>query len=250
MKREKAIKKALLVALEALRIERGEELYGLVRPIVLQNHDDGTVEIYLRNNYPVTPRKYVFNVADRYEEVGKKFVELVNHRSEEAWYSFFEVLEQECLQRLQRNGLYGSLLTERAQEHISKVAEEILKGGYRYEYDWMAWVNGVVRNVCRNGARSNATQKNKIVTQSFALDQLEMHLTSSEQTDDLSLNCDIALDLNQVILKHCTETEIIYLEKKYVFGWSDAAIGKEVGFSQPVMSRMHKQILEKLRGLL
>jgi RNA polymerase sigma-B factor len=73
---------------------------------------------------------------------------------------------------------------------------------------------------------------------------------SVAEEDDRSVSQLEAVDMLQPVLEDLAPRERRILELRFVEGWTQAEIGKEVGVSQMQVSRILRQLLEDLRGRL
>lgn len=192
---EKALHSAIEMALLELAETKGENFSVDLRRIIWVNFARGRLLSFLNGHENLSPRQYVFHVADGYEKLRPYLIELQVHRSNEVWQPLFKRLQQGAYHYFLRVGFSETKATkELADECATEAANCILTAHFPYDVEFMPWMSVLLRNVC------SVKRKKVLRPPEQDISELEELLTNSSVPSGRKLESQIGIRKNLLYL--------------------------------------------------
>ncbi len=238
------IRDSLEQALQALANEKGRELAGRLRPILLANLDRGRIEGFTGGK-PELVREYVWRVADGFIRHSTYLHDIQSTKASEDWEPLFKQMQLWAYNFLIRKGSIPGLGTQEISfECATEAALSLVNAHFPYDIAFEAWAHIIVQNACRKyfrqGQRKSAIPEENFVDLDDMLDNLADPASGEREQPN-----NLAADLLDAISR-LPETRRHVIEAIYFDGLRPAEIAKEMGKS---VGAVHSLLFNTLRDL-
>jgi RNA polymerase sigma factor (sigma-70 family) len=241
----------VLIALNALRSQLGDEAYGDLRVILRDSFERKRIDKLLNNENGLTLELYVQRVCHYYSKESSMVRELKHDPASEKWQEM-SVRLSDIVRHflLKKCGLPAAEYRQLSEDYVHEAVIAILTSPYDYDVSFMAWVTQLTHNICCNKARSSQTLKEKAVTDALPIDDGTIDTYHSIISAESKLVQREAIAQVVAAVSELSEKDQALLLDRYLHNQTQTMCAESRSVNPSTVHRQEKRILSKLRQKL
>lgn len=241
-------KAAIERILKSLAEKRGEDIAGMLKPILFTNLDRGRIQGFVEGNIDLVD-EYVQRLADLYLNLNPYLRQLQTGKKSDLWATLFKRMRIWAYNFLVRKGFAADETTQDiAAECASEAAVNMLGAYFPYDTDFDPWAHVIVQNACRKFIR---TRLKKSVIPEDSLVDIEDEMAGLSETPVEKRESGNEGETNLLeALEHLSDSRRQVLELIYFEELTPEEVAHKMGKSVGGVYSLKFHALEDLRKIL